>query len=374
MSHTKERKDKNCLNCGAEVQGRYCHICGQENLETNESFWGLITHFVYDITHFDGKFFTTLKYLLLRPGFLSKEFQRGKRASYLHPIKMYVFTSAVFFFIFFAMRQEDDFITGVDVKAPKQRAALLQTISATSDSTWLVHLRDSLRTMDTAVVLLEELKLIDTDTALPDSVRQSIKPYIADSLSKRTNVVIWGGLPGTTQLYDSLQQALPQENRDGWFKHYAKTKAIQLNIKYKYDRGKLVKTAINKFLHSLPQMMFLSLPFLAMFISLLYIRQKKTNYVHHGILVVHGYIAMYVLILLFMFAKFVQDQTHWALAGFVMFALGCYMLYYNYKSLRNYFEQSRGKTMIKFVILVILTLVLFALLSMVFVINSLLAA
>ena len=101
MGCAQERKEKICLNCTADLQGRYCHICGQENTEPKESVWGLITHFFYDITHFDGKFFSTLKYLAFKPGFLSAEYVKGRRASYLNPIRMYVFTSAIFFIIFF---------------------------------------------------------------------------------------------------------------------------------------------------------------------------------------------------------------------------------------------------------------------------------
>src|SRR4030095_15016219 len=101
MSHRKERKEKDCLNCGTIVYGKYCHVCGQENVEPKETFFGMVTHFFFDITHFDGQFFTTLKDLLFYPGFLSAEYMKGKRMSYLNPIRMYVFTSAVFFLIFF---------------------------------------------------------------------------------------------------------------------------------------------------------------------------------------------------------------------------------------------------------------------------------
>ena len=104
LSHYKERKEKTCLNCNAHLYGRYCHNCGQENIEPKETFWGLITHFLYDITHFDGKFFNTLKHLIIKPGFLSREYINGRRATYLHPIRMYVFTSAFFFIIFFFYR------------------------------------------------------------------------------------------------------------------------------------------------------------------------------------------------------------------------------------------------------------------------------
>src|SRR5688572_12792493 len=104
MSHLRERKDKNCLNCGTHVHGKYCHVCGQENIEPKESFWHLVTHFFNDITHFDGKFFHSLKYVLFRPGKLPLEYIKGRRASFLNPIRMYVFTSAVFFILFFAAK------------------------------------------------------------------------------------------------------------------------------------------------------------------------------------------------------------------------------------------------------------------------------
>ena len=68
MSRLKERKEKNCLNCNAEIQGRFCHVCGQENIEPKETIWHLIAHFFRDITHFDGNFFGTIKYLIAKPG------------------------------------------------------------------------------------------------------------------------------------------------------------------------------------------------------------------------------------------------------------------------------------------------------------------
>ena len=116
MSHSPSRKETDCLNCGAIVQGRYCHACGQENIEPKETFWHMFTHFLYDITHFDGSFFVTLKDLLFKPGFLSREYMLGRRKKYLHPVRMYVFTSAVFFLIFFSLFHvsEDD----ISIKNP----------------------------------------------------------------------------------------------------------------------------------------------------------------------------------------------------------------------------------------------------------------
>lgn len=161
MSHFPERTDKNCLNCGAEVLGRYCQACGQENLEPKETFLHLVSHFVNDVTHFDGKFFSTLKYLLFRPGFLSKEYVRGRRMSYLHPIRMYVFTSAIFFIIFFSLIGDKGMI-GVKTESfsalNRQRSDLFTELKTTTD---LEDRRDLLRDIyrkDTDIVRLSEVR------------------------------------------------------------------------------------------------------------------------------------------------------------------------------------------------------------------------
>ena len=93
MSHLKERKEKNCLNCGETVVGKFCHHCGQENVEVKESFGHLIMHFFQDLTHFDGKLWKTLKLLLFKPAKLTQLYMDGQRANYIHPIRMYLFIS-----------------------------------------------------------------------------------------------------------------------------------------------------------------------------------------------------------------------------------------------------------------------------------------
>jgi len=123
VSHLKERKEKICLNCNADLYGRYCHVCGQENLEPKETVWHLIEHFFNDITHFDGKFFETVRYLLRKPGFLSAQYMAGRRASFLNPIRMYVFTSAIFFIVLFSLRGTRDILSE---RADKQGLVELQ--------------------------------------------------------------------------------------------------------------------------------------------------------------------------------------------------------------------------------------------------------
>src|SRR5439155_26763539 len=74
------------------------------NIETKETFLSLLKHFVYDVFHFDSKFFDSVHDVLFRPGYMSRQYVDGKRARFLDPIRMYLFTSAVFFLFLFSFR------------------------------------------------------------------------------------------------------------------------------------------------------------------------------------------------------------------------------------------------------------------------------
>jgi hypothetical protein len=96
MSHKKYRQETNCLNCGAEVTGKFCSNCGQENLETKEDFFHLVGHFISDYFHFDSKFFRSLIPLFTKPGFLTQEYWAGRRTRYIHPLRLFFFVTIVF--------------------------------------------------------------------------------------------------------------------------------------------------------------------------------------------------------------------------------------------------------------------------------------
>ncbi|MEY2793636.1 MAG: hypothetical protein RJA76_1628 [Bacteroidota bacterium] len=101
MSNGKKRIETDCLNCGAEVTGNYCAICGQANVETDMHFFSLFSHFVVDFFHYDSKFLSTIRTLFLKPGQLSNEYFLGRRVRFLHPVQLYIFVSAIYFFFVF---------------------------------------------------------------------------------------------------------------------------------------------------------------------------------------------------------------------------------------------------------------------------------
>jgi hypothetical protein len=52
-----------------------------------------------DLTHADSRLWRTIVPLLIRPGFLTREYLDGRRASYLPPVRLYLVLSVLFFLI-----------------------------------------------------------------------------------------------------------------------------------------------------------------------------------------------------------------------------------------------------------------------------------
>lgn len=89
-----------CLNCGHEliIRDGYCPACGQRALPGAErTFAHLARTSLYEATSLDGRLLRSLGLLFARPGFLSLEYQRGRRRRYLSPIGLFLLANLVFF-------------------------------------------------------------------------------------------------------------------------------------------------------------------------------------------------------------------------------------------------------------------------------------
>ena len=67
-----------CKNCGTELQGVYCHNCGQYAKDLKQSFGSYIMEYLSNTYNLDGRIFQTIWLLFRKPGFLTKEFLQGK--------------------------------------------------------------------------------------------------------------------------------------------------------------------------------------------------------------------------------------------------------------------------------------------------------
>ncbi|MES1220487.1 MAG: DUF3667 domain-containing protein [Bacteroidota bacterium] len=353
MSHAPQRKEKDCLNCGTIVQGRFCHVCGQENIVPHESFWSMLHHFFADITHFDGKFFSSLFILIRKPGFLSSEYIHGRRNSYLNPVRMYVFTAAVFFTIFFAVFNSHDItITGKNVE------------KAVHDSTRSILKKklENAKTHDDSVSIQNSLSTL-TDTSGKkdaDAAKEEKK------LKVTTKFVPFDERYTSLAQYDSIQQSLPVSKKDGWFRRIANRKSLEIGEHYKNDNVEFWVDVLEKFMHSFPYMLFVSLPLYALFLKILYFRRKQFFYADHGIFLIHLYIFTFILLLFLIGINKIESVSQFALFGFLIAALIIYGLYYALKAMKNFYKQGWVKTIVKFVVFNILCVLALSILFTIF--------
>jgi hypothetical protein len=91
-----------CSNCGFVFAGirNYCPRCGQKNKQLTAPLKYLLEEVLESTLHLDSKSFRTISSLLIRPGHLSVEFNSGRRAKYVAPIRIYVLLSFIFFLLF----------------------------------------------------------------------------------------------------------------------------------------------------------------------------------------------------------------------------------------------------------------------------------
>jgi hypothetical protein len=375
LSHLKQRKSKVCLNCGTIVAGRYCQNCGQENIEPHENFWHLLTHFVYDFFHFDGKFFNTVRYLLFKPGFLSKEYIKGRRASYLNPIQMYLFISAIFFLFFsFIFNIESEVQKSENVMQKPQTAA--QILQGLEDSKAALE-KGINQVKDTSQKFVRRQKLIERRQNQLKYINEDIATIKADSskaqaIAERNKQTTYSN--GIRYLsyaqYDSIQRILPAEERDNFIERAGMKEEFSLIGKYG-NENVATKIVTEKFLHTFPQLFFVSLPLFALVLQLLYVRRKAFYYVNHLIFTLHLYCAMFLMMLVEVSVSTLSDMPHFAWVDWLMWLIAICMFVYSYKALHNFYGQKRWKTILKFILLnftmfwvMICLLILFFLVSM----------
>jgi len=344
VSHLSERKEKDCLNCGTMIHGRYCHVCGQQNLEPKESVWHLVTHIFNDITHFDGKFFTTLKDLLFKPGFLSREYMKGRRASYLDPVRMYVFTSAIFFLLFFSF-----IYSGANLGTIKVSGKTLSEVAAMDSTTFAEF---------TAAINKE-----DDKPAVP-MTREEFGRYLDTAK----------GLHFTSTHYRSRAQydsmLASGQKKHNWFQRQVIYKEIAINERYHNNFQEIIDAFKHTLVHSFPQMLFISLPLLALLLKLLYIRRKQFYYVSHGVFGLHLYIFLFIAMLFLFGLSEINHYLHWGLLSTLNGLLIFGLFVYEYLAMKNFYQQSWRKTLLKFILLNFLFLIVITILFVVFIFFS----
>jgi len=324
LSKGKHRTETNCLNCGTEpLHGKFCHHCGQENTKPDDSFFHLVGHFFSDLVHFDGKFFTTLKILFQKPGEITKAYMRGRRKSFIDPIRMYIFTSAVFVIVVLNLGGQvltDGAIGAASASnvSVKKNDSTLQRISLKGNDSLSEH-------------QYRAIKLKEFVTVIYDSIVEC-------------NYTTVGA-------YDSIQQNLPKAQRDNFLERYVTHRMITSKDFIINNPLYFLTTIAQTFTHSISQVLILSLPIFSLILYILYFpKRKKYTYVTQIVYGIHTYCMCFIQVIVFIIIHWIFHLSGYLSLLSIIILLFC-LCYFMYKSMRNFYGEGRLLTTIKFLTL-----------------------
>ena len=303
-----------CLNCGVLLSGEYCSQCGQKKVEPHEPFWKLIAEFASDFFHFDSRFFKTFFPLLFRPGFLTLEYVKGKRVSYVHPIRLYFFVSVLFFLSYFSLGSADiintNFVAGTQ---PDSSAKAIVDMA-----------NDSIK---------NEISGNDFKAGFPGAtIHLNTPPEENDAADL---------LPATIEAYNDSIKKLPKDSMPGFFQQIVDRRSIEVKEKGGAAVMQEVFEAAN---HELPKAMFILLPVFALLLKMLYIR-RRVYFEDHAVFSLHFHSFAFILFLLVLIIKYFFVNA--PIGGWVLLILMIYLV----AALRNVHKQRYLKTISKVLLL-----------------------
>lgn len=349
----KNYRGLKCLNCNhpLDISDKYCPNCSQKNSTKRLSLKDFVDEFLANFYAYDSKVKNTTIKLFTKPGKTAKEFIDGKRLTHANPFRFYLSVSIIYFIISGLISKykvetiEDlDQTQLIKKEIPENKTKKENTVdpkdNLKNDKVFSQNLEIFPNQIDS---IKKEEKKKKTEKFILYTEKQ-LEKY---GFFKRTKLK----LETYENFLDSSKTTYPPKIFDtlkhqntAWNRFLLK-KTYQLQ---KMGEGDDQNTSVqSKFLDYMedkyPFILFVSLPFITIVFALLYFR-KKLTYAEHMVFV---FSFMSFIFLSLLLEKIIFLFTDFEFAWILIFV---FLLYF-YKALRNFYQQSRWKTILKFVIL-----------------------
>jgi hypothetical protein len=259
-----------CENCGAQLYGPWCAKCGQPAIDYRRSIRHVVVDLLDEFVNWDSKFFATIGLLLVRPWKLTNDFLAGHRVRYVHPLRVYLLASVLFFF-------------------------------AVNFGAKSIHLhRGKLSSKDRA-----ELQAKLKDPNLPPEARASIEKAMALTSPSPAAMTSPAGQPAAETSPTPTAQSTPEEESVVRFDSQSPStpfeKWLEARAKEKIGaHGTKAQLFLVTVISNMPYMMLCCIPLFAFVLKILYVR-RHIFYIDHLVYALHihsfAYIATILIVL-----------------------------------------------------------------------------
>jgi len=354
-----------CANCTAELQGAFCHDCGQ----SMKSVIQPVSHMLEDagdlFFHLDERIVHTLPPLYTKPGFLTLEYFSGRRVRYIAPFRlMFVFCLLAFFFMHLAIG--DMKVEGAEGTAPRDSIDAFASAKTAEE----VHtLYDD---------QIHEVRTARNDPSLPGAAKAGLGAaagLIREAANAR--LVQLKATPISAQADETAPADAANRGEakmDQWFGSKPHIEVAwfpdalnhRLNSAFGHFRANLIpilnkgpgkEEAVHRILDGffsvLPQTMFFMIPVFAVVLKLFYVFRRRL-YMEHLIVSLHSHAFIFISLMGLMLLSFAREAIAPRLAlagtaiGFVQFAMWVWIPIYLLVMQKRVYRQGWPMTILKY--------------------------
>jgi hypothetical protein len=375
-----------CENCGAPLTGEFCAQCGQHAIDYRRSIFRVLLDAADSFLNWDTKFLHSVNQLLIHPWQLTNDFNAGRRARYVHPLRLYLIASIVFFLVARAIDWDSN---GPIQLTSQDRTELVASLNK------MIEPNSPLTPEQRAQVELARTKLADVQGALTAEeraeVRKAFKAYIKSEVRKTLSAeerakmattmaripkmpdvptpmthMTPPPVPTPPDLSASLpviepEPPAPPSTTTATPKppfHFSagppgQNKSpfalwLEKQVKEKIgEDGARAKLFLETLRSNIPAMMLCCIPLFAFILKILYIR-KGRYYVEHLVYALHIHTFLYVSVIITSLAVMGANRTVPALAGWITGVMTIAIVVQIFLSIRRVYKQGWFMTLLKF--------------------------
>jgi len=167
-----------CANCGAVLQGHFCHDCGQSADPRHRSILHLLWEALEATFEVDGRLWRTLPALFLWPGRLARDYMEGRLARHVPPFR--TFLVALLLFIFAAEHATHE----LSVLQAKQKAAQAAELATPAGRTAAAARLRAAAGRDLGEAMAEAAEERAADLKDPDEARPRVEAAYAEATQR----------------------------------------------------------------------------------------------------------------------------------------------------------------------------------------------
>ncbi|WP_405413363.1 DUF3667 domain-containing protein [Maribacter sp. Asnod1-A12] len=329
-----------CLNCGhpLNLSDKYCSNCSQANNTKKLSLLDFFEEFLANYVSYDSKLWKTLTALLLRPGKITREYISGKRLSYTNPFR-FLLSLAIIYFLIISFNNEFESFN----KYGTEKETPFLNVDFDSELDKIEFENDEERKI--ALAHIDSLKL---NRFTKSGISEKDSVILSDPKSY-LNKINKGGV--AERFFEKMQffKTIIKHDTIYYFEE-ATTKFNMPNVTENEmsfnlanslaDIEKRPGSFLSSLISKLPLTTFFFLPFFSFFIWMVYIRKKYT-YTDHLIFSFHNQSLLFILLIV---SNLINAVFNFSSEGFFILIFAIYL----YKAMRNFYQQRRVKTVIKY--------------------------